>query len=324
MEGLPKRREDKGEVKKMVDKSQIGKNKVLGNYIYFLKNGGGIHGKFKNWKDGDPEREPAFAYIFRKEVKPGMAVIDAGANLGYYSLVAAQIMNGNGKVYAIEPDPDNVFLLNKAVSLNAYDTPIIVYPAALSNKNGQLTFHTAKASNLSSIAKTEHSTGVIEVEGLTLSKFAWNKRVIDKAGKEGVFLRMDIEGYEVEALEGAMTFLKKDFPCKILMEIHPQFYDDEHNLIDVFNKLIKFGFNTKYVVSAGIAQPDMFKKFVYRPIKIFDCGRFERGLYDCVSNEAMIIMTRYGLRQYFNEEMIKRSGEKYTDKIVRAVMLERS
>lgn len=307
-----------------IDKHEIGKNKVFGNWIYFLRNGGGIHGKFKNWKEGDPEREPAFAHVFRSEIVPGMVLIDVGANLGYYSLVAAGLMKGRGKIFAIEPDPYNAVLLKKATSLylatNKNGTPIEVYEIALSSSRGEIDFYTAKASNLSSVTKTEHSGERITVSCETLSRFAGFRKLW--RGNEGVFLRMDIEGHEVEALKGALTFLKKDFPCKIFIEVHPQFYKTD-GLDKVLEKIIKFGFDTKYVISAAVAQPDMFAERGYGPIKVFDCGRFLRGLYNDVSNKDMLLMACHSHIQEFDEEMQERANEYYTSKIVRSVLLER-
>src|SRR5215211_6101402 len=43
--------------------------------------------------------------LFREAVAPGMIVLDIGAYLGLYSLIAARESNGNGSVLAFEPDP---------------------------------------------------------------------------------------------------------------------------------------------------------------------------------------------------------------------------
>ncbi|GAG87264.1 unnamed protein product, partial [marine sediment metagenome] len=159
------------------------------------------------------------------------------------------------------------------------------------------------------------------VQVVTLSSFAWRKRVVSVG--EGVFIRMDIEGHEVEALEGAMTFLKKGFPCKIFIEVHPQFYNSEHSLEKQLNQLLKLGFTTKYVISAGVSQPKAFAELGYSPDKIFDCGKFNRGLYSRVTDKDMVKLASWQHREDFEEDAIAKSGERHTDKVVRSILLER-
>lgn len=303
-----------------IDKREIKKNRILGNWIYYLNNGGGIHGKIKNWKDGDPEREPAFAHVFRQEVEKGMILFDIGANLGYYSFVAAQIMESDGRIFAFEPDPRNAALLRKGVRRNEYENIIEASVLAVSNRPRKTAdFHLSHATNLSSMEKTEHTDKVVNVQTTTLSKFAWDKRIVDG----NVFIRMDIEGHEVEALEGAITFLKKGFPCKIFMEVHPQFYSEEHSLEKILVRILKLDFTTKYVISAAVSKPDKFLRLGYTPTMVFDCGRFERGLYDNVIDKDMLELACHEHRQEFSPEMVRKSGEWFTDKIVRSVLLER-
>jgi len=305
----------------IVDKKEVRKNFINGSYVYYLENGGGIHGKLKNWKPGDPEREPAFTHIFKKEILGSSILFDIGANVGYYSFVAAQIMceGKHGLIYAIEPDPRNVDLLKRGIKRNEYNEFVFPYEMGFSNKKGNIDFHLSKATNLSSTVKTEHSNNVVSIPVDTLNMFAYKNRIV----KDNIFIRMDIEGHEVEVLQGAMTFLKKDFPCKIFMEVHPQFYWEAHSLERELQKLIRLGFTTKVVISAAIAQPKLFAEHGYEPNQVFDCGRFERGIYYGMSNEDAISFASHQFREDFDEVMINRSGETFSNKIVRSILLER-
>ena len=98
---------------------------------------------------------------------------------------------------------------------------------------------------------------------------------------------MDIEGAEVDALAGIDKILENNSRMKILMEIHPMYYDGDafsKQLIRLFNK----GFKTKYLVSAGNARPDYFISNGYKPEKVYVTGDFSRGLYVNVKEEHVI------------------------------------
>ncbi len=83
--------------------------------------------------------EPYETHLTLQHLQPGNVYVDVGANIGYYTLVAAQRVGANGKVIAYEPDPDNFALLNSNVTLNGLQH-ITLFPYALYDKNteGQL------------------------------------------------------------------------------------------------------------------------------------------------------------------------------------------
>lgn len=75
--------------------------------------------------------------LFKQIIRPGMVVIDIGANFGYYTLLAARLLHNKGSVIAFEPDPRNYELLLNNVRVNGY-TNVIAIKKAVSNKNGKL------------------------------------------------------------------------------------------------------------------------------------------------------------------------------------------
>lgn len=62
--------------------------------------------------------EPETRELFERIVKPGMSVIDAGAQIGYFTLLFARLVGRDGKVYSCEPDPMIYPLLQKNVAAN--------------------------------------------------------------------------------------------------------------------------------------------------------------------------------------------------------------
>jgi predicted methyltransferase len=86
--------------------------------------------------------EPAVTALFRRILKPGMTVIDVGANIGFYSLLAASIVGTDGYVLAVEPNVQNVRLLEASRRVNSFGQLIVAYAAAGRN-TGVLALNTS-------------------------------------------------------------------------------------------------------------------------------------------------------------------------------------
>jgi hypothetical protein len=80
----------------------------------------------------------------------------------------------------------------------------------------------------------------------------------------------------------------------------------------VLRNLIDIGFEFKYVISAGVPKPDMFKKHGYEPVRGAPISR--RAVYDCVSTEHAVKWSSYPIEQ-------KCRKGKISPKIVRSILL---
>jgi len=272
----------------------------------------GISATLMGMRPGSPEREAAFMKILRQELTEGMTAIDLGANIGYVTLIMAELVGPSGRVYAIEPHPHNYSILVKNIEANGYAGLVFPYQIGISNVSGVSTLHVSDASNLHSISATKHTKTSIDIQASTLDDFMKDKGYPN-------FIKMDIEGHEVEALDGMYNTLRNaEPPVRILMEVHPMYYSETHSLEKQLRRLIGIGFNTKYVVSAGIPRPDFFVQHGYEPIEVVDTGRWYRGIYTDVSNEHMLMAACHEHEQLIEHENL------HTTKIVRAVMIEKS
>jgi len=269
----------------------------------------GIQSWLRGWRQGTPDREPAFEHIIRQEVKPGMAVFELGANVGYLTFMMWTLLKGEGEVFAIEPDPRNFKYLKESVSLNKAGDIVQVFPYAIDNKDGDVTFYLGTKSNLSSIKPTKNTTD----ETVTVKTFTIDTLFKDRNFPN--FIKMDIEGHEVEALEGSLETFSNQFPCKILIEVHPQFLEEPKRFEDIIRELLKLGFNYRFVVSAAVAVPDKFREKGYTPKQVFP-GGWPRGLYDNITNDDAIYLSCYPHKQDCGHKGI-------SPKICRSVMLER-
>jgi FkbM family methyltransferase len=146
--------------------------------------------------------------------------IDAGANLGWYSVLLARLSASQARVLAFEPEPANRALLQENLALNGADT-VEVVPAALSDHAGTATLHRYAAKNLGrhALRAEGHSGTAIEVPLLTLDE-ALAQRGLER--QPIAVLKADVEGHEPELLRGAAAALQRT--QVLLMEYSPMYY----------------------------------------------------------------------------------------------------
>jgi len=161
--------------------------------------------------------EPATTRLFQETLQPGMVVIDIGAHVGYYTLLAAKLVGPTGKIYAFEPEPGNNETLNKNIELNKYSN-IEAIRMAMSDKEGNATMY------LTSLDSGRHSLfqhdlpkrGNTVVETTTLDRF-WESTEWPRID----LIKIDVEGSEVAVLDG-MTRMLEGLPrLKIIIEFNP-------------------------------------------------------------------------------------------------------
>lgn len=260
---------------------------------------------------GCGKREEVFMSILDSEVQGDMACIDLGANIGYTTLCILRNLGEGGYVYAIEPDPRNFALLERNINKNDFGDKCEMITGAISDQSGENEFWVSSSSNVSSVQKTKSSIEQIKVDFYTLPDFLRGRRFPN-------FIKMDVEGHEVQILNGALNYFKEnEGNIKILMEVHPTYYNETNmNLAVVLQKYFDIGFKTKYVISTPVAIPRLFKEAGYSPTNVQITDRASRGLYVGIPNKDVI---RFAC--YENEEMSV-TKRKMSKKIVRAIMIE--
>lgn len=155
--------------------------------------------------------------LFEDFIKPGMSIIDVGAHVGYYSLLAARHAGPEGRVYAFEAEPSNFDLLTRNIELNEYQN-VVASNCAISNRVGSSTlFLTGLDTGRHSIYKHDlPQSGTVEVNTTTLDAFmepmGWPR--ID-------LLKVDVEGAEIDVLEGMDQLLRMSESLNLIMELNP-------------------------------------------------------------------------------------------------------
>lgn len=181
--------------------------------------------------------EPSTTILIERLIRPGMVVVDVGANIGYFSLLAAHKVGSQGKVYAFEPHPDNYALLVKNIQANNY-TNIVALQKAVSNTSGTLRLfgsstnhgrHSIASSNVLNLANEA------EVEGITLDEYV--QQVVKSQQID--LLKIDVEGAEQMVIEGGRKILEAAAPT-VLMEFWPRglrnLGGDPLKLLEIFDQ----------------------------------------------------------------------------------------
>jgi len=148
----------------------------------------------------------------------GMTVLDIGANVGYYTLLAAQKVGNNGKVYAFEPDKDNFSVLVQNIEFNKH-LNVECFQYAVSDEDGYLELY------LSADNKGDHRTrkvgGTIKnrdfyrVKSINVDNFFTEAEVYPE------IIKMDIQGFEYFALVGMKDLIKRAKELALFIEFWP-------------------------------------------------------------------------------------------------------
>jgi FkbM family methyltransferase len=180
-------------------------------------------------------REPEQKFIIDSTLQPGMVAFDLGANLGYYTIMMARLVGNSGRVYAVEPFPDSFRLLRENIRRNRLEN-VQIENVAIGAHDGEQQLMIAEKSNWHSLhvpslnpsiswnpKYVRATTRSMPVTTRSLQKYLADKEPID-------FLRMDLEGYEVEILRSVAGLPRAQTSrLRILFETHPEFYDPVRN-----------------------------------------------------------------------------------------------
>ncbi|MCK6450195.1 MAG: FkbM family methyltransferase [Alphaproteobacteria bacterium] len=162
--------------------------------------------------------EPIETAIVLARLGPGMTVIDVGANVGHYAMVAAAAVGPEGRVVAFEPDGENHAALAANLALNGF-TQAKAERLALGAAPGAAILYRDEANrggHSLAAANVQKPGGEIRVAMTTLDAYGRE----NLAGRRVGFVKIDVQGAEAEVLAGAADTLARDGP-NLLVEFWP-------------------------------------------------------------------------------------------------------
>jgi FkbM family methyltransferase len=172
--------------------------------------------------------------VFLSVVQPGMRVVEVGANMGWYSLLAAANIGPAGKLVSFEANPRMAEILRRNISINGFLDRAEVVDKAVFSANRTLEFgiyerHMGGSSLFATKpqARSEHghfavfdaqfndTMRTIEVEAIALDSYFAEGGKID-------FIKIDAEGAEPHVLAGAGRLLSENKDVQIMLEFAPR------------------------------------------------------------------------------------------------------
>lgn len=155
--------------------------------------------------------------LFCQYLRPGDVVLDIGANIGSYTVLAARAVGPTGKVYAFEPDPANCWALRSVCA--ALDcTNVVVVEKAITAEKAQLRlFRSEQSSSDHRTYDPGEKRETVVVESTSVDTY-----MIENIGNARVdVIKMDIQGAEIQALRGMARVLQENERIKLFIELWP-------------------------------------------------------------------------------------------------------
>jgi FkbM family methyltransferase len=193
---------------------------------------------YRNFATGMYETD--VTHLIRSIVLPKMTVVDLGANIGYYTLLASRLVGAPGRVYAFEPEAEAYSYLARNVGLNQCENVVVINKAAGSfsgtvNFIGQGPERGFVSSNAASGTPVEQ----VSLDAF-FAEISWPP--ID-------VVKMDTEGTEEKVLLGMASVIERNPGLRIIMELNTAALAQAgSNLANLIETLQRLGFDTGYII----------------------------------------------------------------------------
>lgn len=162
--------------------------------------------------------EPAKMAAVRHFLKPGMTFVDVGSNKGDFALLASRVTGPSGTILCFEPEPENCHWIRKSIELNGYKN-IRLCELALSDRDGMAKLYLGRKSGWHTLLSGQQRSdaGTILVRAATLDS------ILAKLSIAHVdVMKVDVEGAELQVLEGARKTLGANPNIVLFLDVHPR------------------------------------------------------------------------------------------------------
>ena len=161
--------------------------------------------------------------LFCNILKKGMTAVDVGANIGWFTMMAARLVGSDGEVFAFEPEESNFALLKISAERNKFQH-VHLERTCVSDTDGFLTlFLDTDSGTHSTVRQTSRS---VQVPCISLDSFFASGAV-----KRIDVLKVDVEGAEAEVLSGARKLISESKIDHMFLEWNPEAWISKSDLL---------------------------------------------------------------------------------------------
>ena len=165
--------------------------------------------------------EKAETRFFQSACRDGMTFLDVGANFGYYTALAARAVGPNGRVLAVEPDPDSFGYLEQTIAANAVGN-VQAFPVAASDAPATLPLYISTDNRGDNrLYASGEDRPQVEVTARPLDALLRENK-IDKVD----LIKIDVQGYEPKVIAGLRETITASPNLTLLTEFWPQGIDE--------------------------------------------------------------------------------------------------
>jgi FkbM family methyltransferase len=203
--------------------------------------------------------------LFERLLGPGMHAVDVGAAKGDFVVAAAKQVTPGGRVLALEPHPENCRWLDRSLRRSGcHNAELVQAAAGAENRIGVL--HLSERSEWHSLLSGQpgRNKGSIDVRVRTLDS------LLDERGWPADVIKIDVEGAEMQVLQGAELTLARNPDVVLLLDLHPDLGVDANVVIS-------------WLAARGLACFQM--EYPHRPV--FTGGRHVRELVATASQSVL-------------------------------------
>jgi FkbM family methyltransferase len=156
--------------------------------------------------------------FFPTVIRPGMTVVDVGANIGLYALFFAQLVGDAGGVYAFEPDPVLFGALSRARELAGREN-LRAFPMALGDWPGKQSLRRSSFNSGDNRLQPPSAAGLSHASDPEIAVVRGDDLL---AGAPPVdFIKIDVQGWELHALRGLSRTIERSPGIQIYLEFWP-------------------------------------------------------------------------------------------------------
>ena len=228
---------------------------LMGNKIVYTRFGVPIALKLSDWVDqqiyATGEYEADVARVIEKLLTAGDCVFDIGANIGYFSLLAAKQVGATGVVESFEPVPAIRERLKHNLRLNP-QLPIVLHDEAISDMNGISHFYVGPSTNsgTSSLRSISEASDKIEVRTIRFDALSLNTDSVQ-------LIKIDVEGAEMKVIDGMKDAFQRwgDRLPDLIVEVSDSFLRATGSSGEMLcAKLMKMGYKMYVIEWNGIRE----------------------------------------------------------------------